>query len=133
MPAPLPISAVNHIAVLTRDVEASTAFYRDVLGFRPVARPNFSFAGAWLFNYGLMIHLIASDSGPMPTDQIDTRASHLALHSTNLPAVESGLSARGIAYRKNLIADRGIHQIFFQDPDGNHVEVGEYPPTPDFI
>ena len=31
-PKALPIESVNHIARVTRDLEASTAFYRDVLG-----------------------------------------------------------------------------------------------------
>ena len=43
MTVPLPIQAVNHVAVTTRDVERSRAFYRDVLGFREVARPAFDF------------------------------------------------------------------------------------------
>lgn len=133
MPSPLPIASVNHVAVLTRNVPVSTAFYRDVLGFRSVARPQFDFDGAWLFNYGLMIHIIASEQGPAPGSAINTRASHLALHSDDMAAVENELRSRAIPYCKSRIADRGIDQIFFQDPDGNHIEVGHYPATPEFI
>ena len=133
MPTPLPISAVNHVGVLTRRVAESTAFYRDVLGFRPVSRPNFNFAGAWLFNYGLMIHLIDSAAAGDRTDEIDTRDNHLALHAEDLAAVERSLQEHGITYRKNEIVDRGIRQLFFQDPDGHHIEVGCYPPTPAFL
>jgi len=38
-----------------------------------------------------------------------------------------------VPYRKNVIADRGITQIFCRDPDGHHVEIGTYPPTPAFV
>ncbi len=45
-PAPLPIDSLNHIARVTGDLDASTAFYRDVLGFRSIQRPDFGFPGA---------------------------------------------------------------------------------------
>jgi catechol 2,3-dioxygenase-like lactoylglutathione lyase family enzyme len=133
MPQPLPIKSVNHVGCLTRRVEESTAFYRDVLGFREVSRPNFNFAGAWLYNYGLMIHLIHSDAAGDPVGEINPRENHLALHSDDLAAVERLLIEHGIAYRKNEIPDRGIQQIFFRDPDGHHIEIGKYPATPEAI
>jgi catechol 2,3-dioxygenase-like lactoylglutathione lyase family enzyme len=133
MPHILPISAVNHVGVKTRRLEESRAFYRDVLGFREVSRPNFNFRGAWLYNYGLMIHLIESDAVGDRSDEIQTRDNHLALHSDDLARVEALLQEHGIAFRKNEIKDRGIQQIFFRDPDGHHIEIGTYPATPAFI
>jgi catechol 2,3-dioxygenase-like lactoylglutathione lyase family enzyme len=133
MPDPLPIEAVNHVAVMTRRLEQSIAFYRDVLGFREVSRPHFDFRGAWLYNYGVMIHIIENASAGDPTDWIDTRDNHLALHSSDLETVERLLGEHRIRYRKNLIPDRAIRQIFFQDPDGNHIEIGDYPPTPPYL
>ncbi len=134
MTAPLPIQAVNHVAVTTRNVERSRAFYRDVLGFREVARPAFDFDGAWLFNYGLMIHIIANqDAATVGGDGIRTRDNHLALHTDDMQLAERLLNEHGIAFRKNEIVDRGIKQIFFRDPDGHHIEIGNYPPTPPFV
>ena len=130
---PMPITAVNHVGLMTKRLAESRAFYREVLGFREVSRPNFNFAGAWLFNYGFMIHLIEHAGAGDPGAAIDTRTNHLALHCDDLASVERILQERGIAYRKNMIVDRGIPQIFFCDPDGHHVEVGTYPPTPPFI
>jgi catechol 2,3-dioxygenase-like lactoylglutathione lyase family enzyme len=80
-----------------------------------------------------MIHLIENAEAGEPGRTIETRTNHLALHSDDLASVERILQQRGIAYRKNMIVDRGIPQIFFRDPDGHHVEVGTYPPTPPFI
>ena len=82
MPQPLPIKAVNHVGRITKRVEESREFYRDVLGFREVARPNFDFPGAWLYNYGIMIHLIYNEAAADPEGEIQTRHDHLALHST---------------------------------------------------
>jgi glyoxylase I family protein len=130
---PLPIGAVNHLGIMTRRVAESRRFYREVLGFREVSRPNFDFDGAWLYNYGLMIHVIYNEAAGDPSGEIQTRHNHLALHADDLDRVERLLQQHGIAYRKNEIVDRGIKQIFFRDPDGHHIEIGKYPPTPPFI
>ena len=42
-PEPLPIDSLNHIARVTGDLDASTAFSRDVLGFHSIQRPDFGF------------------------------------------------------------------------------------------
>ncbi|MFW6124535.1 MAG: VOC family protein, partial [Pirellulales bacterium] len=129
MPEPLPIQSVNHIARITRDLEASRAFYRDVLGFREIHRPNFRFPGAWLYNYGIQVHLIAAGEGERPgSGEISTRADHLALHVEDLDRVESLLSQHGIAYKKNEVPQTGVTQLFLLDPDGNHIEIATYPP-----
>ncbi len=132
-PQPLPIGAVNHLGRVTRRVEASRDFYRDVLGFREVARPDFNFPGAWLYNYGIMIHLIYNEAAPDPDGEIQTRGDHLALHTDDLAAAEQLLKDHGIAYRKNTVANTGLVQLFCRDPDGHHVEIGSYPPTPAFV
>ena len=133
MPQPLPIQSVNHVGRITKRVEESRVFYRDVLGFRDVARPNFDFPGAWLYNYGIMIHLIYNAGASDPQGEIQTRHDHLALHSDDLEQVERLLQEHGVPYRKNVIKDGNVTQIFFRDPDGHHVEVAQYPPTPAFL
>src|SRR5262245_31165041 len=130
MPDPLPVRSLNHIAVVTRRVEDSVKFYRDVLGFRELERPSFKFAGAWLFNYGLMIHIIASDAAGSRSEEIQNRAAHIALHADDLDTVERLLKEHGIAYRKSEVPGRNVKQLFFQDPDGFHIEIGTYPPLP---
>jgi hypothetical protein len=80
-----------------------------------------------------MIHLIYNEAAPSPAGEIQTRHDHLALHCADLGEVERLLQAHGIAYRKNMIEDGKIAQIFCRDPDGHHVEFGVYPPTPPFV
>lgn len=129
MPAPLPIRSVNHLARCTQKLEENRAFYRDVLGFREIPRPNFNFPGAWLYNYGLQIHLIVDPAAGHQHDEISTRAEHLALHVDDIEAVERLLGEHGIPYKKNHVADRNVTQLFFHDPDGRHIEIGCYPPV----
>jgi catechol 2,3-dioxygenase-like lactoylglutathione lyase family enzyme len=133
VPKSLPIKAVNHVGRMTKRVEASRAFYRDVLGFREVARPNFDFPGAWLYNYGIMIHLIHNEAAPDPEGEIQIRHDHLALHCDDLEAVDRLLNEHHVPFRKNVVADKNITQIFCRDPDGHHVEFGTYPPTPAYV
>ncbi len=128
MPDPLPIKSVNHIARVTRDLAASRAFYRDVLGFTELSRPDFGFPSAWLFNYGVQIHLIATATGETPEAEISIRADHVAFHVEETDEVERLLKEHGIPYKSNFVAGTGVTQLFFHDPDGNHIEIGNYPP-----
>jgi catechol 2,3-dioxygenase-like lactoylglutathione lyase family enzyme len=126
---PLSLLGLHHIARLTKRLDASRAFYRDVLGFREIPRPPFSFGGAWLFNYGLQIHLIVDEKINDPQAAIQTRDEHLAFATADIDAVERALSEQRVMFRVNHQAGTGVKQLFFQDPDGHHVEVGCYGPT----
>lgn len=124
------IRRLHHIAVAVRDCDASTAFYRDVLGFVEVERPPFSFRGAWLVGHGLQMHVIEHESPRVAAGRpIDTRADHFALAVDDLDAAEAFLRDRGVAYHRQINAG-GIPQIFFHDPDGHEIEFGIYPPDP---
>ena len=47
--SPLPISSISHLSRVVKDVEKSSAFYTNVLGFVPVRRPSsFDFEGSWV-------------------------------------------------------------------------------------
>lgn len=130
MPAPLPIQSAHHIGRVVRDLDASIAFYRDVLGFEQVWRPDFDFRGAWLFNYGLQVHLICVNPDasvePIP---ISGRNDHIAFYVEDTDQVEALLHEHQIAFHKSTVANTGVTQLFFLDPDNNHIEVGTYPPT----
>jgi len=130
MSKPLPIESVNHITRVTHDLEASTAFYCDVLGFRPIWRPNFGFDGAWLFNCGVQIHLICATGDPaIDAPETSIRANHVAFHVADTDAVEELLRQKGIPYKINHVPGTDVTQLFFQDPEGYHIEIGTYPPA----
>lgn len=126
MPAPLPILGLHHLAVVTRRPEESVAFYCDVLGFAELPRPPFAFRGAWLYAYGMQIHIIENnaDAGDR-NDEIDSRASHVAFRVASIEPVRERLEEHGVPYREQVNAG-GIHQVFFQDPDGYHIEIAAH-------
>ena len=129
MTKPLPIEYIHHVSRVTRDLDKSIQFYRDVLGFQPLDRPGFNFRGAWLFNYGLQIHLIESENQAPPNIEIQTRIDHIAFRVSDIDAVKRLLDDGEIEYASRHVPDTGITQVFFLDPDGNHIECGMYPST----
>ncbi len=129
MSDPLPIEFIHHVSRVTRDLDKSIRFYCDVLGFKPLERPGFNFRGAWLFNYGLQIHLIESADQEPPSSEIQARVDHIAFRVSDIDAVQKQLDERGIEFVSRHVPDTGVTQVFFLDPDGNHIECGMYPPT----
>jgi catechol 2,3-dioxygenase-like lactoylglutathione lyase family enzyme len=126
----LPITSIHHIARVTRRPDENIAFYRDVLGFKEIQRPGFNFRGAWLFNYGIQIHIIENvDAAPDPQRKIDSRGDHLAFHVSDIELSKQQLQSAQIEFHEQVNAG-GIHQVFFRDPDGHFIELATYGPTP---
>ncbi|KAF8704828.1 hypothetical protein HU200_031066 [Digitaria exilis] len=125
----LPLAALNHISVVCRSLQSSVHFYRNVLGFIPIRRPgSFDFDGAWLFNYGIGIHLLqAEDPESMPPKktEIDPKDNHISFQCESIEAVQRRLKELGVRYVQRRVEEGGIYvdQIFFHDPDGFMVEV----------
>ena len=133
MPPPLAIGHLNHVALPTANPERAAQFYCDVLGFRVTPRPSFSFRGAWLLHpcAGPMIHLIHDASfTPPAVPTINSRTNHLALHVDDYDAAVALLRQHGVELVEHVLPDYRYRQAFFRDPDGNVLEVGEWP-SPD--
>lgn len=75
-----------------------------------------------------MIHLIHDDDfEPRLTLPINTRTSHLALQVSDYDGAVERLKAHNVAYVERVLPDYGYRQVFFRDPDGNVLELGEWP------
>lgn len=126
MPDPMSVERLNHVARPTKRLAESRRFWIEVMGAREITRPAFSFRGSWLYLAGIQIHLIEDPEAPDPMELINTRARHMAFAVPDVDAMEIVLQTHGIAYKRSLIVDRGIQQIFFHDPDGHMIEIGKY-------
>lgn len=125
---PLRLTSLNHISLMCRSVEDSIRFYRNVLGFVPIRRPgSFNFDGAWLFSYGVGIHLLQSEEpDKMPKkSKIDPKDNHISFQCESVGAVEKKLVEMGIDHVRASVEEGGVHvdQLFFHDPDGFMVEI----------
>ncbi|KAA8541898.1 hypothetical protein F0562_023050 [Nyssa sinensis] len=128
MTNPLHLTSLNHISLVCKSVEESIDFYQNILGFVPVRRPgSFDFDGAWLFSYGIGIHLLQSgDPENMPAKgEINPKDNHISFQCESMGAVEKKLKEMGIDYVRQQVEEGGIcvDQLFFHDPDGFMIEI----------
>ena len=126
----------HHVAVNVTDLERSKRFYREVLGLEEIARPPFSFPGAWfqVGGPGQHVHLIVHPGATLrPSNSIDSRDIHFALRVRSHRAALEHLHAMG--YREDAPHDdplrmivqpratAGFPQIYVLDPDRNVIEI----------
>ncbi|OIT32754.1 PREDICTED: lactoylglutathione lyase-like [Nicotiana attenuata] len=127
----LPLLSLNHVSLLVKDVWNSVQFYEAVLGFCLVKRPSsFNFHGAWLYNYGIGIHLLENkamddldvNNEPRP---INPKDNHISFQCTDVELVKRKLKEMGMRYETAVVEDEGIKvdQVFFHDPDGYMIEI----------
>uniref|UniRef100_A0A251RUK5 Putative lactoylglutathione lyase / glyoxalase I family protein n=1 Tax=Helianthus annuus TaxID=4232 RepID=A0A251RUK5_HELAN len=125
----LPRMQLNHVSRLCKSVKDSVEFYEKALGFVPIERPQgFDFDGAWLFNYGIGIHLVqAKDEQKLPdNDELDPMDNHISFQCEDMAALERKLNELNIKYIKRTVGgkeDGVIDQLFFKDPDGFMIEI----------
>ena len=117
----MPATAMNHFTILTDDVDATTAFYGDLLGLTPGWRPPLNFPGVWLYAGGQpILHVI----GGRPTAELKAGViDHMAFTANGLAATIAKLEARELPYDCRRLPDRGTWQLFFHDPNGARVEM----------
>ncbi|KAL3528856.1 hypothetical protein ACH5RR_008178 [Cinchona calisaya] len=125
---PLHLTSLNHVSLVCRSVEKSIDFYTNVLGFVPIRRPgSFNFDGAWLFSYGIGIHLLQSENpdGMPEKTEINPKDNHISFQCDSMAAVEKKLAEMEIKYNRQQVEEGGIYvdQLFFHDPDGFMIEI----------
>jgi catechol 2,3-dioxygenase-like lactoylglutathione lyase family enzyme len=131
-PDPQPmLSGVNHVAVLTEDLDRFLAFYTEVFDLQVVFRedtPAFRHAivrtgpESWL-------HPVQVDGNPhgtaIPAMFERGHLDHLAVTAASpeaFAAIRARLRERGL--HDGAVDDLGaFHSIWFEDPDGMRVEV----------
>ena len=120
------IFELNHVAVHVSDVERSCEFYRHVLQLEPLARPAFTFPGAW-FRMGAAqeLHIIGERRDPVYSQN---RGNHFALRVDDLGGWEKHLQNLKIEYRPPKPRPDGAMQLFLRDPDGHTIELFTAPP-----
>ncbi|EER99834.1 hypothetical protein BDA96_02G421800 [Sorghum bicolor] len=127
-----PMMALNHISRLCESVDASVRFYVKALGFVLIHRPPaLDFSGAWLFNYGVGIHLVQRDDARRapdvrPETELDPMDNHVSFQCEDMGAMERRLQELHIRYMKRTINEEEgspIDQLFFRDPDGFMIEI----------
>lgn len=121
----MPLQWLDHVNIRTADLKGMTAFYTQVVGLVEGRRPPFSFGGAWLYlGDQAVLHLIETDAPPAGTEP---KIEHFAFRASGLQEFIDRLEASSVPYRCATVPEIGLKQLHFDDPDGNHVEVGFMP------
>lgn len=127
------VAALDHVLILTDDLEATRAFYRDVVGLTVGERPPLPFPGYWLYAGGVAcLHVAERDpylaharelglSGPDASGA--PAVDHISFSARDGEGVRGRLAAAGVAPVSNEIAGAGIQQLFFADPNGVRLEI----------
>lgn len=119
---PITLAGFHHAGFLVTDVERAAAFYENVLGLKPLPRPDLGFAGMWydLLN-GHQLHLMSVAGMPGHADP-PRHDRHIALSVPDVNATEAQLQEMGIhiAYGSGRAGNK---QLFIRDPDGNTIEL----------
>jgi catechol 2,3-dioxygenase-like lactoylglutathione lyase family enzyme len=129
----LVVSSIHHVALPVTDLARAKAFYAGVLGLREVARPPFSFAGAWFQVGDRILHLIVNDGQTFRAGKaVDTRDIHFAIRVASYGQAIEHLRALGYTPEaddemlrtcEQPHATAGFPQVFLLDPDRNVVEL----------
>jgi catechol 2,3-dioxygenase-like lactoylglutathione lyase family enzyme len=119
-----------HVAIKSRDLEASRRFYIDVLGLALDARPAIGFPGIWLRSpmpaATAIFHLYAGDAAreedgsyASGTGVID----HVSITATGFQHYCARFSTFNLPWRANVVGDVGLWQLFIYDPSGVMLEL----------
>lgn len=111
---------LNHVALHVKDVDLSAAFYGEKIGLPGMARPDFTFPGAW-FRIGAAqeLHLIA---GRQRDAVADKRGTHFALQVDAIEEAWDRLKERGVEPYSRQTRPDGAFQFYVTDPDGHVIE-----------
>ena len=121
------IKSVQHIAVVTTDVERAAAFYTQVLGFKETLRLETTHSGTIVFvsANGTQLELFGGGNPKEPGEgEGKVGFPHVALLVDDVDLEYERLKALGVEFDvPPTEADAGIRLAFFKDPDGNRLEI----------
>lgn len=119
---PITIEGFHHAGFLVTDIERAAAFYENVLGLKPLPRPDFDFPGRWYdLHNGHQLHLLSVAAMPGHADP-PRHDRHIAISVPDTKETEAQLKAMGIDIGYGS-GRAGNPQLFIRDPDGNTIEL----------
>jgi catechol 2,3-dioxygenase-like lactoylglutathione lyase family enzyme len=119
-----------HVGIKTSDLESTRIFWRDVMGLRETARPDFGYPGAWLGcpqpGGQAIIHIYAggpalgaSGIAPRGTGAID----HVSLSCSGYRDFVARFKAAGLPFREFIVPGTTLWQLFVYDLSGVQIEL----------
>jgi catechol 2,3-dioxygenase-like lactoylglutathione lyase family enzyme len=130
----MPLTALDHLLVLSEDVEATRDFYSEMLGLRVGERPPLEFPGYWLYAgeepclhiaeraaYVAHAETIGLAAGAVPEG--GGAIDHVAFSADDYEEIAARLQAAGVDVVENVVPGAGLRQLFVDDPNGVRIEI----------
>jgi catechol 2,3-dioxygenase-like lactoylglutathione lyase family enzyme len=124
------IRSIDHLVITVADLEATLAFYEKALGLRRVMSPGLPAAlhfGAQKIN----VHQADHTFDPKAKRPTMGAADFCLIADRPLAEIKEHLERSGVTIEvgpvKRVGARGDMLSIYFRDPDGNLIEVSEYP------
>jgi catechol 2,3-dioxygenase-like lactoylglutathione lyase family enzyme len=130
----MPLTKMEHLLVLTDDLEATKDFYCGVLGLDAGERPPLEFPGYWLYLGGVpCVHVAEREAFVAHARTIGLDASapaqdtgavdHIAFNGSDYEEIAARLRRNGVEAIENTVPGVGLRQLFVRDPNGVRIEI----------
>lgn len=120
------IAGLDHVTINTGKLAATERFYTEVVGLELAPRPDLGVPGIWLKGKGqdqAIVHVLeVTGRGPAGSNERST-VDHIALHATDFGRAREQLEGLDLPWCGNVIADFGLWQLMFYDPNGVLIEL----------
>ncbi|MEA2400866.1 MAG: hypothetical protein QOK00_1269 [Thermoleophilaceae bacterium] len=121
------MAGLDHLLVLTDDIDATRDFWCGVLGLEVGERPPLEFPGYWLYaGAAPCVHVADRAAFEAHSERIGIAAAagpveHVAFGADDYEAVVERLRSGGIDAAPNEVP--GLRQLFVEDPNGVKIEI----------
>jgi catechol 2,3-dioxygenase-like lactoylglutathione lyase family enzyme len=133
------ITGLEHVLVLSDDIDATRDFYGDVVGLGTGPRPPLEFPGHWLYavkDGAACLHIadrvaylthaagrgLGSGPGASSGEADGATVDHIAFDADDYDEVERRIARAGVRVVHNEVPG-GPRQLFVTDPNGVLVEI----------
>ena len=117
-------TGINHVTIVTRDLDESERFYAELVGAERLDSPNFGTPVRWLRVGNVQIHLLQDNSGGGGAGHFGITVDDLAPVYERARALGAFDPAANGHYLWEL--PDGVVQLYLRDPSGNLVEVNAH-------
>jgi catechol 2,3-dioxygenase-like lactoylglutathione lyase family enzyme len=132
----MPLSHIEHLLIVSDDIDATRDWYARVLGMTSGPHPDFGFPVHWMYLGDVdVVHIgpsakaaneiqkkylgRTSEKSDAGTGAID----HIAFRATGLRSMLLHLKKERIAFSQRRANGQALFQLFFYDPNGIKIEL----------
>jgi catechol 2,3-dioxygenase-like lactoylglutathione lyase family enzyme len=135
------ITGIQHVGIVVADLDRSIEFYKDVLGLEVGEKWEFEsgatlgtrmrlprrvvFVKAHNASFELLDHAENTMSKPEGLSRNTVGINHIAFQVNKIRDYAASLGQKGVRFDTGPVELKGLTVAFFEDPDGNMLELYE--------